>query len=59
MVRSTKRCLRKIIAGQAKLSYDELLTIVTEIETIINSRPLSCLTPDDLEEPLTLSHNDS
>ena len=55
MVRSTKRCLRKII-GQAKLSYDELLTTVTEIEAIINSRPLSYLTPDDLEEPLTPSH---
>ena len=35
MVRSTKRCLRKII-GQAKLSYDELLTAITEVETIIN-----------------------
>ena len=55
MVRSTKRCLRKII-GQAKLSYDELLTAVTEVEAIINSRPLSYPTPDDLDEPLALSH---
>ena len=55
MVRSTKRCLRKII-GQAKLSYDELLTAVMEVEAIINSRPLSYLTPDDLDEPLTPSH---
>jgi len=55
LVRSTKRCLRKVI-GQAKLSYDELLTAVTEIESIINSRPLSYVTPDDLEEPLTPSH---
>ena len=55
MVRSTKRCLRKTI-GQARLSYDELLTAVTEVEAIINSRPLSYLSPDDLEEPLTPSH---
>ena len=39
MVRSTKRCLRKTI-GQAKLSYDELLIAVMEVEAIINSRLL-------------------
>ena len=55
LIRSMKRCLRKVI-GQAKLSYDELLTAVTEIESIINSRPLSYVAPDDLEEPLTPSH---
>ena len=36
MVRSTKRCLRKIV-GQAKLSYDELLTALTEVEIVLNS----------------------
>ena len=42
---------------EAKLTYyDELLTVVMEIESIINSRPLSYVTPDDLEEPLTPSH---
>ena len=55
LIRSTKRCLRKVI-GKAKLDYDELLTVVTEVEMIINSRPLSYVTPDDLEEPLTPSH---
>ena len=40
MVQSTKRCLRKMV-GQASLTHDELLTAVTEIESIINSRPLS------------------
>ncbi len=55
MVRSTKRCLKKMV-GQAKLSYDELLTAVTEVEMIINSRPLSYVSADDLEEPLTPSH---
>ena len=42
--------------GKAKLTYDELLTAVAEIESIINSRPLSYVTPDDLEKPLTPSH---
>ncbi len=55
MVKSTKRCLKKMI-GQAKFSYDELLTAVTEVEMIVNSRPLSYVSADDLEEPLTPSH---
>ena len=55
MVRSTKRCLKKMI-GRAQLSYDEILTAVTEVESIINSRPLSYVSTDDMEEPLTPSH---
>lgn len=55
MVRSTKRCLKKMI-GRAKLSYDELLTAVIEVEMIINSRPLSYISSDDIEEPLTPAH---
>ena len=55
MVKSTKRCLRKMV-GQAKFSYDEMLTAIVEIEAIINSRPLTFLNSDDPEEPLTPSH---
>ncbi len=55
MVKSTKRCLRKMV-GQASLTHDELLTAVTEIESIINSRPLLYLSAGDTEEPLTPSH---
>ena len=55
MVRSTKRCLKKMI-GQAKLTYDKLLMAVTEVEAIVNSRPLSFISSDDLEEPLTPIH---
>ena len=55
LVKSTKRCLRKMV-GQAKLSLDELQTAVVEIESIVNSRPLSYLTSGDMEEPLTPSH---
>ena len=52
LVKSVKRCLRKVI-GQSKLSHDELLTILAEVEMALNSRPISA---EDLEEPLTPSH---
>ena len=55
MIKSTKRCLKKTL-GKACLTYEELLTVLTEVECILNSRPLNYLYPDDLEEPLTPSH---
>ena len=56
LIKSTKRCLflRKI-NGQARVTYNELVTAVAEIGMILNSRPLSCVSTEDLEEPLTLS----
>ena len=55
MVRMTKRCLRKMI-GRAKLTFEELSTIVIEVEGVINSRPLTYLSPDDFDQPLTPAH---
>ena len=55
LIRSTKHCLRKVI-GQAKFSYDELLAAIVEVEAVINSRPLSYVSMEDLDEPLTPSH---
>lgn len=55
MVKSTKRCLRKMV-GRARFSLDELHTAIVEIESIINSRPLSYISSSDLDEPLTPSH---
>jgi len=55
MIKSTKRCLRKVV-GRARLYYDELLTAITEIEGIVNSRPLTFLSAEDMDEPLTPSH---
>ena len=50
LVRCVKRCLRKTV-GQAKLSTDELLTALLEVEMVLNSRPLTVVSAEDLEEP--------
>ena len=42
--------------GRAKLTHDELLTTLTEVEVIVNYRPLSYVSTEDIEEPLTPSH---
>ena len=55
LIRSVKRCMKKVI-GRATLTHEELLTVVIEIEMILNSRPLSYITQDDLDEPITPSH---
>ena len=44
------------MVGQAKLTYEELLTSVTEVELILNSRPLTYMSATDLEELLTPTH---
>ena len=52
----TKTCLRKVL-GKACVSLAELQTIVTEVECILNDRPLTYVSsvPAD-EQPLTTSH---
>ena len=55
MIRSTKRCLYKAV-GRAQFGHDELVTVLTEIEAILNSRPLSYVSAEDTDEPLTPSH---
>ena len=56
MVKGVKRCLRKTL-GNARLSYDELLTLVIEVEGTLNVRPLTYIYEEsDLEEPLTPAH---
>lgn len=55
MVKSTKRCLRKTL-GKSIVTFDELMTLVVEVEGVLNSRPLSYLTEEDQDEPLTPAH---
>ena len=55
MVRSVKRCLRKTI-GRGRLTLDELQTATAEVEMIVNSRPLSYVSMDSIQEPITPSH---
>lgn len=55
-IKSTKRHLLKIMKS-ATLNFEELTTLVTQIEACLNSRPLTPLSsdPQDLE-PLTPGH---
>lgn len=55
MIKSAKRCLRKSI-GKNCLTHDELQTLVTEVEAVLNSRPLTYVSSEDTNEPLTPSH---
>ena len=55
MVRCVKRSLKKTL-GTTRLSYEELLTVLIDIESVLNSRPLTYLSTEDLKEPLTPSH---
>lgn len=56
LVRSVKIILRKVL-GKAKLHFEELCTMLTEAEAIINSRPLTYVSNDvDQPEPLTPAH---
>ena len=51
-LRLIKQSLHRMI-GKVTLSYDEMHTVILEVEAILNSRPLSYTTSDYTEEPLT------
>ena len=46
--------MKKFIRN-ARLNYDELSTVLVEVEAALNSRPLTYVF-DEMEEPLTPSH---
>ena len=55
MIQNAKRCLRKTLRN-AKLDYDELHTLLVEVEGTLHSRPLTYVSSDDVEGPLTPFH---
>ena len=55
MVASVKECLRKVL-GNARLTYDELVTSLVEIKVMLNSRPLTYEYTEVDEGVLTPSH---
>ena len=50
-----KNCLKKTL-GRAKLDFNELLTVLHEIELILNSKPLTYVTDDVVDDVLTPNH---
>ena len=46
LVQSVKHCLRKVV-GRATLTLDDLTTVIIEIETILNNRPLTYIHDDN------------
>ena len=55
LVASVKRCLKKII-GKKKVTYIELQTLIVEIESVLNNRPIGVDYDNDHEEVLTPNH---
>ena len=55
LIQTVKRSLRKTLRRNSA-SFDELRTIIIEIESVINCRPLCYLYSDEVDEGLTPSH---
>lgn len=55
-MRSVKTCLKRVL-GRALLNFEELTTMLTEVEAVLNSRPLSYVHNDVSDpQPLKPSH---
>ena len=55
MVRSIENTLKKV-ASVCSLDYEQLNTVLVEIENVINTRPVTYMNDDNLDESLTPHH---
>ena len=54
-VRSVKRCLKEIL-NNLRLDYEYMLTLLAQIQVVINNRPLTFMYDEPGEEVLTPNH---
>ena len=55
LIKLVKDSLKKVV-GNAHLDYDQLTTILAEVENALNSRPLTYLGEENFEDALTPFH---
>ena len=55
LIRFVKKCRIKNVM-KMKLTYKELTTVTSKVEAVVNSRPLTYINEDEVEEVLTPSH---
>ena len=55
IMQNLKGNLRKSLKN-SQLNFEELITVLVEVDTVINSRPLTYMSPDDIQDALIAAH---